>query len=269
MKKSKAIISIGVIILLSILNYVWADKRKIDTEDALLKAFQATEAEVLEVNINASGKIMDKFINTEELKEVSKGIAKEIGIVGSLANANKRFETSEAQEQEQYNIETIESEDMVQLILWGKDKYDRAATIILSSYIDTYENIEETDLVIDIVQNNSLTGLKDYCSKMKNIFNSFNCQTKISTCIIGTYDGKLKENEKLNIISKALKSIDGRKVEGLIDSRVISISAYSPEIEQYILTADKKMNINIALRYNEYENKTYLWIGTPIISVGY
>ena len=29
------------------------------------------------------------------------------------------------------------------------------------------------------------------------------------------------------------------------------------------------MNLNIAIRYNEYEEKTYIWIGTPIITIGY
>jgi hypothetical protein len=29
------------------------------------------------------------------------------------------------------------------------------------------------------------------------------------------------------------------------------------------------MNLNIGIRFNEYEGKTYIWIGTPIIAIGY
>ena len=29
------------------------------------------------------------------------------------------------------------------------------------------------------------------------------------------------------------------------------------------------MNLNIVVRNNEYEKKNYIWIGTPIITIGY
>ncbi|EOC99444.1 YwmB family TATA-box binding protein [Caldisalinibacter kiritimatiensis] len=267
MNKLKTITLIGLIIVLSIINFVWADKEKVDSNEALKQAFVATKAEILELNINGSGKINDKYVDKETLKDISNELIKELQVNGYLANHNQLYDANNKDKPE-YKIEIVESKDMVQLILWGKDKENRAITAIISTYKDSYSNIEETDLVIDIVQD-KIDRLNAVYNQIEKIFNKFNANTKITTCIVGTYDGKLKEKENLHIINEAIQVIKGKKIEGLVEPSLISISAYSPLIDDYIYTADKRMNLNIAMRYNEYEDKTYIWIGSPIIAVGY
>ena len=91
----------------------------------------------------------------------------------------------------------------------------------------------------------------------------------ITTCVIGTFDGyvDLKENEKK--VVEAAKMVKGKIVEEYKEDSLLSFSIFTPYIEEYIYTGSNKMNLNIALRYNEYEDKTYIWIGTPIITIGY
>jgi len=31
----------------------------------------------------------------------------------------------------------------------------------------------------------------------------------------------------------------------------------------------KKVNMNLAIRYNSYEDRTYIWLATPVITVEY
>ncbi|OZV13462.1 hypothetical protein CIW83_04260 [Tissierella sp. P1] len=50
---------------------------------------------------------------------------------------------------------------------------------------------------------------------------------------------------------------------------LVSYTAYTPLIESSIFSGEKKVNLNLAIRYNENEDKTYIWIGTPIITTGY
>ncbi len=54
-----------------------------------------------------------------------------------------------------------------------------------------------------------------------------------------------------------------------MEDDILSFSIFTPYIEEYIYTGSRKMNLNIAIRFNEYEDKTYIWIGTPIITIGY
>jgi len=87
--------------------------------------------------------------------------------------------------------------------------------------------------------------------------------------MIGTFEGKLESSNKVKKITKTLQVINGNKIEGIMDESIISISAYSPNIDRFIYTGNNKMNLNIAMRYNEYEGKTYYWIGSPIITIEY
>lgn len=257
--------------MLSIINSVWAQSGKnlVMKEEPVIKAFKATGAQPIELNVNISGKILDKYIEVEELQKLGDQCINEMNIIGFESNLNKRYEINKDEGDSYYNVELIKGEHMNQYIVWGKDNKERGITIILSSYRDSSTDNGRTDLVIDVVENNELEDLEDIKGKVKNIYNKFGINTNITTCITGTYSGKLNEKEKTNSIIKALQVVDGRKVEGFVEPTLLSVSAYSPMIEDYIFTGDKKMNLNVAIRYNEYEDKTYLWIGTPIIAGGY
>ena len=50
---------------------------------------------------------------------------------------------------------------------------------------------------------------------------------------------------------------------------ITSYTVFTPYIDNYIFFFRKRVNLNLAIRYNEYENRTYIWIGTPIITTGY
>lgn len=104
---------------------------------------------------------------------------------------------------------------------------------------------------------------------MEKIFDEYGKPVNITTCVIGTFDGymDLRENEK-RILGVA-RAIKGKIVEEYKEDGVLSLSIFTPYIEEYVFTGNKKMNMNIAVRFNEYEDRTYIWIGTPIITVGY
>ncbi|WP_054870758.1 YwmB family TATA-box binding protein [Caloranaerobacter sp. TR13] len=270
MNRLKTALSIGIIIILSVLNYVSADNFNTSIkEDTLLKAFNETDAQLLEIDMNFTAKINSTYLDLNNLKKLSQKIINKLNIDGLKVDKNLFQEMYSNDNIANYYCEDIsQSNDLIQLTIWGKDKYKRTITAIISSYKDPYDGTSETDLVIDVVQEYK-KGLNKTIDEISNIYSSFNTIPQITTCIIGTFNGKLKEDDKIKKVSKALYSINGRKVEGFFDDSLISISAYSPAIDEFIYTGSNKMNVNIALRYNEYEDKTYIWIGTPIITVGY
>ena len=51
------------------------------------------------------------------------------------------------------------------------------------------------------------------------------------------------------------------------DDYTFNIMAFSPLLSKGVQILDKNYNINIAIRYDSEEDKTYLWIGTPVISL--
>lgn len=269
MKILKKISLMVLIILLSFVNYVWANTVMPKNDEALIEAFKATKANPLQANINFNGKISDKFIEIESLKDISVNIIKDLEIVGRINEEKNLHEITDDNPYETYDMEITEGLDMVQITMWGKDKEGRIITAILVTERDPFADFQQTTLFIDIIQNRNIISIKSIKEKVRKMFHKFNCETEISTCIIGTFKGQLNREEKIVKISQAIGSIQGNKVEGLFESTTVSVSIYTPNIDRYIYTGNNKMNLNISMRYNEYEDKTYIWMGTPIITIGY
>lgn len=60
-----------------------------------------------------------------------------------------------------------------------------------------------------------------------------------------------------------------KKVEGMEDENIISVSAYSSKLKEYIKLGSEKINLNVAIRYSSFDDKTYIWVATPIIAIEY
>ncbi|WP_202707355.1 YwmB family TATA-box binding protein [Sporosalibacterium faouarense] len=268
MKGLRKIFLVALIILLAIVNYAWAHTDVPKNEEALLKAFDATGANPLQLNMNFNSKISDKFMEIEELKTLGIKLIQDFELVEPIDNDSNTDERSKDYERI-YDIDVTELLDMNQISIWGKDEEGRMITIILASEKDSTDDFQQTTLFIDVTQNNKVDNIKYIRNKVDNILSKFNSETEISTCIIGTFKGQLKSEEEIAKISQAMGKIQGNKVEGLFDSSTTSVSIYTPNIDRYIFTGNNKMNLNVSMRYNEYEDKTYIWMGTPIITTGY
>lgn len=82
-------------------------------------------------------------------------------------------------------------------------------------------------------------------------------------------DGKLNDNELETVCERIFKSAGADKVEGMRDGGLVSVSAFSPVIDEAVRVNGKRINLNVAVRYNSYEGKTYIWLATPVITTEY
>lgn len=269
MSKFKTVGLIALVVLLSIMNYVWADTTNLTDEKAVINSFKATGANFLEMNMNFNSKINDQYLNKEQLSTLGLELVEALNIQGKLVNDNQFFELNNNADEKLYSFSLSEGNNYNQLVICGQDDANRTITAIVVSYKDISLGTEETDLYIDVIEYQEIENLEPLKTKIEDIYDKYNKKSKISTCITGTFKGKLSSSEIYKKISIALQTVDGYKVEGLVDDNLTSISAFTSNITEYLYTGNKKMNLNIAMRYNEYEDSTYIWIGTPIITTGY
>jgi hypothetical protein len=47
---------------------------------------------------------------------------------------------------------------------------------------------------------------------------------------------------------------------------MISVTGYTPDLGDYLKAENLRINLNLAMRYDEYLDKTVIWAGTPLIS---
>jgi hypothetical protein len=92
---------------------------------------------------------------------------------------------------------------------------------------------------------------------------------QINTCVIGKYGGKLKNDLQTEKCRQILAAFDSKQVESLREDTVLSYSAYSPQIMDYILTNGNRMNLQVATHIDDTHQQTTVTVGVPIITVEY
>lgn len=85
----------------------------------------------------------------------------------------------------------------------------------------------------------------------------------------GTYQGQLTEKKIERNVNKLLSSLQAKKVDQIKSDNYYTIYAYTGLVDDYIKTNGKRININIAVTYNEDEDKTELCLATPVLNEDY
>lgn len=265
MKGKRLMVSLILIGFLALSNYTVSAGLREGLSEPTITAFQATDANLLEINIKAQGEINDEFLTEKSIKEIGQDLKEKFEIIGKLENKNKlKLNDTE----KMYSMNYIEQNNNKKLIISGVDKSNKVVRINVLTYHDKYSNLNRTELIVNIMSKTT-SDYKKIKQSVQNIFKKYNQTPQITSQVTGTFDGNIKNTEKFDIISNITKTVDARIVEKYKNPDILSVSAYSPNIDNHIYTGNNKMNLNIAMRHNYTEDKTYIFIATPIIEGGY
>lgn len=218
-------------------------------EDALIKSMDSAKAQVIESTISAWAQVNNQFLTEEQLAaevtEVLNIIKPEKSTINIIEESNANI-----------NKQTVHASD-------GNKHYNIAVESIKT------EKGGETYTIMDIFIDSSSIELTSERQKLEQYFSGRSKRPEISSCVIGVYNGKLDEGEMQTKVKDALSSVKAKQVEALNTKDISSISAFSGNINNFILSNNKKINMQIATRYSSYDDKTYIWIGSPLIHVEY
>ncbi|MCT4566265.1 MAG: YwmB family TATA-box binding protein [Maledivibacter sp.] len=212
-------------------------------ELAVKTAFDVSKAKLDHININSYVRIDNNFIAIDNGSKICNDISEKLGM--------KEISIKKKIEENSYGIS-------VKGILCG----GVYATIILRS--SKLENPNESTIVIDIIETKGQYALEKLCDKIRDVLLSYG-KVNLNVNIVGYYNGFVDNKELKIIIDRLFEAVGAEGVEGIDEDNLISITGYTPNIKEHISYCGKKANINIATRLNSYENKTYIWIGTPLI----
>ena len=93
--------------------------------------------------------------------------------------------------------------------------------------------------------------------------------SRSSVNVIGSYSGKLTLEERNRAADELLTQMDARIVSENREMDLYTIYGYTPYIAEYQLQEGNAVNVNIAMHYNEEENRTYIYAAVPVIGVEY
>lgn len=123
--------------------------------------------------------------------------------------------------------------------------------------------------IVDITQYDRGVNINDTRDRLYDCLSKFGEYPSVKVCITGSVKGSIPENERKLLINKIMDDMGAKKADSVENGGLFSTCGYSECIPGYINYNGMKVNLNAASRYNSFEDKTYFWIGTPIIDVEY
>jgi len=256
MKKSYSLLFLIFVFVIAILFSIYFIKMQQNVqspESTLVKCFNSSGAKVVNAEMYFWGEIEDiKYNDFDNLVKLSRDIMYEI----------------KGESQEDVLVNTVRNDYIQEVNLSTAMKNNTTISVVSQIRNDGTDELERF-ISIRILKELSNDDMETTRDRVIAAMDRYGIAAHVNSCITGSFEGKLTDRQ-MNDVSKAIfKGAEARKVEGIRERNLISVSAYSPVIDDYIKVDDKKVNLNLAIRYNAFEDRTYIWLATPVISKEY
>lgn len=87
--------------------------------------------------------------------------------------------------------------------------------------------------------------------------------------IKGKIYGKIDKEQENKIAKGILRSFRAKEIFNGQNDEHMNVYGYTKILQDYVAIGSEKININVAFSYNEQENITYVYIGSPIVNYDY
>ncbi|MBX5437739.1 MAG: YwmB family TATA-box binding protein [Alicyclobacillaceae bacterium] len=92
---------------------------------------------------------------------------------------------------------------------------------------------------------------------------------QLSACVEGSLSARLVGARQPYMIRRAFEAVHASRVEGVQSGVETSVSGYTPLAPMYILSNGRRMNLQVAVHFDRYHQRTDVLVGTPIILATY
>ncbi|GAE87263.1 YwmB family TATA-box binding protein [Acetivibrio straminisolvens] len=219
------------------------------SSSALKEAFVASGATLANTEFYAWSKTEKSF---EELSKMADNLAKDLNIENNELYSRRLITNDQIDKIE--IIGTVGNGKMVNICAQS----NRSGQDAGKSYIS-----------LSLTSGPDEIGLEDIHDDLVDVLDKYKIESELNICITGYFEGKMDHKDLNKMSNRILKSARAKKVNGIAEKNLISVSAFAPSIDNSILVNGERVNMNIAIRYNSYEDRTYIWLATPVITVEY
>ncbi len=246
MKKITIYMSLFIVLIMLGAISAYANNTLDNSYGTFLETFEYTEAKFKFYNIKANVTI-NYDIDKDEIKGACLDVINNLGM-----------------EESNLHIEEKWNKNQRQIYVKADDES------ISISIVGIKKNEDESYLIVDILDNKVYKNIVDIYAILENSLNQYSDTVEIYTCIAGEYGKKLQIYKYDDILDKILYNMNAEVVDKMQEENFLSVTAYSKILkENYLECFGDKINLNIGIRYSENEDKTLIYIATPIIKLDY
>ena len=219
----------------------------------LRNAMEATGAKLEKFSVNAWVQLPSGKLNDDQLEDIVQQVMSQLGVNSQNYQLIHQQKDNKRIVQAEVLSENFHAQVIAQVVSSGISASKVEGYLVVNIEAKAKENIS-----ISLMQ-----------EKIARITNNFGHSPQINTCLIGWLDGKLGAGEWHKPLNDAFMVIDAISIDKLEAEHFASYTGFTSEIPESLQVGGKKINLNMAMRYSQYDNRTYVTIGSPIINQEY
>ncbi len=212
--------------------------------------FSKVEGRLVETRISGWVKVQHSGIQLPVLLEKARDL---LSLLGQDVQAQIHSEETANYRRVKVSAQTDGVEYIIHLYNSATDESENHTYVIAEAYTDS----------------GSIDCESAAYAKVEEMLSKYDKSPLIGTTYSAAVPGKLKGKRMEQIARQLFDSLDADIVELSRDTDWISLTGYSNRIGGGLDSINGRFNLNIALRYHSYEDKTYICLGTPVISIPY
>ncbi|TAH67736.1 MAG: hypothetical protein EWM47_08850 [Anaerolineaceae bacterium] len=216
----------------------------------IAEAFVKTNTEDLECSLEIVAQHHSEFLSETDKKAILQHIANAIELnIDSDIDINRVGEKTEYS----YHKRAKKAETSLKIV---SIQEDNDLAIKMKHYIVVRLNIKE-----------SIKSIEKYRKLIEGSLDELGIANRqVNVLYEGIVDGFMSKKEKEDMASLLVKELQGEVAFDYQQGESYTVYAYTGLIKEYIETVGCKINIQIAMTYDEQSENTRIYLATPIIN---
>jgi hypothetical protein len=249
LKRTRATLYMAVILWLAVATQMFIN-RVFHEDFQITEAFVKTNAEEMQSSIEVAAEYDEGFLSEADKKNVIQSLADAIGL-----KIDREISVEKDDSRSEYYFIKKAKQASSEIKVISMEQED-GASVRMKHYIivrlSIYKSIESIDRYKKIIED-TLTKLG---VKYKQITMQFE----------GNFDGLLSAEMKERIAASLVSELQGKIALKYNEGDIYTVYAYTGLINEYIMSGESKINIQIAMTYNAITDKTKVTMATPILN---
>lgn len=243
---------ISIIIISTIIVSRVIEEKKSYGSDQLVEALNMTTFTIESAEINMSGEYMPRYMTEDEMRVMAVMIANNLG----LENYEGNFQENE--ERSTFTIEKKAAAAYTRIELIEKTEMVEAGTFLARNY-----------LTVTIKLFDKCHSISYFENQIAKLFSDLKIVPTKGLTVTAIHDGIVSDEDAKAVMVDVIKALNGEIRDIYIDDSYHSAYGYTKYMKDFVISKGEKVNMDLAVTYDEEKNKTNLYAATPVITLEY
>lgn len=249
LKRTKVTLYIAAVLWLAVATQMIMN-RVLYEDLGITQAFVNTNSGELKSSIEVIAEYNKEFLSEEDKKDILLQIASDIGLT-----VDKEITVLREGSRSEYSYSKQARKASTELKVVSMEQKEEAS-IKMQHYIV---------IRLDVME--SIHSIDKFRKKIEKTLQEIGVENKqVTVQYEGSFDGALSSEEKKRISNLLIDELQGKAAMKYEEDDIYTVYAYTGLINEYIVSMGSKVNIQIAISYDEKQNKTVVYLATPILN---